>query len=555
MEVSTKKSDYQQLIWDFMGIAWRRKFWVLIPLALGITASIYLYFTLPKIYQSSTLILVEGQKVPQSVVQSAVSGTAQDRLSTIKQQILSRTFLLKIIDKYNLYEGESPSLLKSILDKLLQKEHTPISSANKIERMRNNTELKVNRGKKLESFSISYMGKHPETVMNVTNELASLVIEENLRIRESFIEGATDFLEVELDNLSRELERQEKRVGDYKRAHMGELPEQLDSNLRALDRFQANLAAIQIAKKAAKDRITDLERMYEAVKIQQSQLGSEILLDHTTATLEPLPISPLQKRLNRSRETLSNLLMEYNDNYPDVVMLRREINDLEKQIKASNTNSRTALPKNTQETPRGTEKKHSGDTNIGAGPLSTLLQQIREANDELKDIGEKEKKVLRQIQMYELRVENTPKREQEMVIIQRDYDNVSSSYQALLAKKLNAKISENLEKRQKGEQFRVIDTANLPDKPVKPNKLMVMLIGSVLGLGLGIGLAFIREQLDNSIRKAEEVERITSVLVLAIIPDFETELKKSEKAASRKVVDIEQFSGRKRYLRQSGGKK
>lgn len=546
MDAAVKKQDYQQMLWDFMGIAWRRKFWVLIPLAIGIAVSVSLLFTLPKIYQSSTLILVEEQKVPQSVVESAVSGTAQDRLSTIKQQVLSRSFLMRVMERFNLYENEPSSFFQAVLDKI-QIKQKPLSATDKLERMRKDIELKINRGNRLESFSISYMGRHPETVMNVTNELASLVIEENLRIREAFIEGATDFLDVELENLRNKLEAQEKRVGDYKRDHIGELPEQLDSNLRALDRFQATLETIQFSKKAVNDRILDLERTLKAV---QGQEGAGTLLIESSVVdgrLESLPQSPLKRKLNEYKQSLSGLLMEYNETYPDVIILRRRIEELEKRVAESESNQVPVSGKQ--------KKSESKEVPRDSGPTTALLLQIRSAYDELKDIEKREKDIKVQIDGYELRVENTPKREQELVTIQRDYDNVSASYQSLLSKKLNAEISENLEKRQKGEQFRVIDSADLPEKPIKPNKMMVLLLGSVMGLGAGIGLAFIREQLDNSIRKPEEVERITSVLVLAVIPDFEDEIRQYEKQRGQKVVDIEQFSDRKRYLRRGGSNK
>ncbi|MFQ5543994.1 MAG: GNVR domain-containing protein, partial [Nitrospiria bacterium] len=187
-------------------------------------------------------------------------------------------------------------------------------------------------------------------------------------------------------------------------------------------------------------------------------------------------------------------------------------------------------------------------------PAMMLVTQIRSANEDLKNLVTREAEIEGQIKLYEQRVENTPKREQEMVTIQRDYDNISRSYQALLSKKLNAEISENLEKRQKGEQFRIIDPANLPEKPIKPNKFLVLLIGTGVGMGLGIAFAFVREQFDNSIRKPEEVERITSVLVLAVIPDFEDEIKQKQKSKTQKVVNIEQFSGRKQFLKRGGVK-
>jgi len=538
VDTATKKLDYQQLIWDFIGIAWRRKFWVLIPLVLGVVISIYVSSALPKIYQSSTFILVEQQKVPQSVVKSAVTGTAQDRLSSIKQQVLSRSFLMRIIDKFSLYQKGEPSLFQKITGK--SHEATPPSTGSKIKRMRESIQVDTRGRRRLESFSISFLGREPETVMNVTNELASLVIEENLKIREAFIEGATDFLDGELNTLKKNLETQEKRIGDYKRAHIGELPEQLDSNLRALDRFQATLETIRLSKKAAMDRSIDLERMYKLAKIQGN---TNPLLSQALTGLEPLALSPIQQRLFQLNRVLADLRIEYNETYPDIIVLRHKIEDLENQIKKSVPPQRS-VPSNGQ---------IEGKTipSIDSKPaVAALLNQIRSTNEALRDLVKREKNLISQIARYERRVENTPKREQEMVTIQRDYNNVSASYQSLLSKKLNAEISENLEKRQKGEQFRIIDTANLPEKPIKPDKMMIVLMGSALGFGLGVGLAFIREQLDNSIRKPEEVERITSVLVLAIIPDFEDELRKSGQKSAPKVVDID--SGRKRYSRRDG---
>ncbi|MFQ5543847.1 MAG: GumC family protein, partial [Nitrospiria bacterium] len=470
MDLETKKLDYQELLWDFIGIGWRRKFWILIPLLIGAAISVYLVFTLPKIYQSNTLILVEAQKVPQSIVQSAVTGTAQDRLASIKQQVLSRSFLLRIIEKFGLYQNGGASYFQNLLAKIgIEPKQKTVSTGSKIGAMRKNIEVRTNGRRRLESFSISFSGEDPETVMNVTNELASLVIEENLRIREGFIEGATDFLNVELENLKKELERQEKRFGDYKRTYMGELPEQLDANLRALDRFQANLEAIRISKKTTHDRIDDLERRYKNLSEQQARMTSDNMIDPAIG-LNPIAQSPLEQTLSQYRVMLADLLIEYNDNYPDVIILKRKIEELEK--KAGNIRRKTANPE---------LREGSSDTapqSIVSEPAMMLVTQIRSANEDLKNLVTREAEIEEQIGLYEQRVENTPKREQEMVTIQRDYDNISNSYQALLSKKLNAEISENLEKRQKGEQFRIIDPANLPEKPIKPNKFLVLLIGT-----------------------------------------------------------------------------
>lgn len=534
MESEIKKLDYQQFLWNVFSIAWHRKFWLFVPVLIGGLVSIYLIKTLPKIYESSTFILVEGQKIPQNIVKSAVTGTAQDRLSTIKQQILSRSFLSKIIEKFGLYETDDPS--KSLRD------------GAKINKIRENIVVATKGRKRLESFSISFKGEDPETVMNVTNELASLVMEENLKIREEFVEGAIEFLNVELDRLKKELENQEGRIGEYKRVHLGELPEQLDSNLRALDRFQANLETTQVSKKIIQDRVIDLERMLERAKQEIITNKLRIQQGLPTATVEEIPLlagSPLEHRLAERKEALLELLTEYSEDYPDVAILRRNIATLEKQVASLRENQSVVSRSDNK-----TSLELQGDSALASSisdSVFTLRRQLAKANQELDDLMKKEREIQNKIQEYEHRVENIPKREQEMVIMSRDYDNIATNYQALMNKKLSANISENLEKRQKGEQFRVIDSANFPEKPISPNKLNIALIGIVGGLGLGGALVFCREQLDNSIRNSEEVERITSVLVLAEIPDFSATFTKN-----KDVVDLEKFADRKKRLRSKG---
>ncbi len=369
MNEDVKKTDYQQILWDFLAIAWRRKYWILIPVILGTTTAAYLIKTLPKVYQSSTLILVEDQKVPQRIVESAVTGTAEDRLSTIKQQILSRSFLHRIIEKFKLYESEDPK--------------KQLSQGAKINQIREDIEVETKGRKRLESFSISYKGEDPETVMNVTNELASLVMEENLKIREEFVEGAIVFLDVELDNLKAELERQEARIGEYKRTHLGELPEQLDSNLRALDRFQLNLDSIHRAKKVAQDRILDLERMLGEAKRQEVGLNF-------SGDSDARPRSALMQELEHRKQELTDLMTEYSEDYPDVVILKRNIRLLENKISQSNSEENAIAEAGKPLVESGQESQQ----------VLALRQQILKMNEEIRFLEKKEKELLEQVQIY-----------------------------------------------------------------------------------------------------------------------------------------------------------
>lgn len=536
------KQDYQQMLRDYIGILWRQKIWILIPTIGGILVSIVLILYLPKVYRSTTLILVEAQKVPEEYVKSAVTGSVEGRLSTIKQQILSRTLLTKIIDRYGLYkEGAQKMATEEV-----------------IEMMRRKIEVKtVGRGN-IDAFSLSFEGTSPVTVMEVTNQLASLFIEENLKIREQLVEGTSEFLDNELNSIKQTLEHQESQIGEFKRIHMGELPGQLDANLRSLDRFQSDLASIQLAKKAIQDRRMALENSVEAARRRMDEvvrLNEEMDLiagesNIPSAGPKPPVTSPLMHKLIQKKKELASLSVEYKESYPDIIALKREIRQLEDEVAETELSGKMVQspPEAVEDRVEGARTRRSGANEKGGpgkpsptaewdtGFMADLQKQIRSVNQDMEALKERELNLRKQIQIFEKRVEDTPAREQEFATLLRDYESTRKNYGALLDKKLGAKISENLEKKQKGEQFRILDPANLPEKPFKPDQLKIGLAGLVLGLGGGLGLAFIREQLDSSIRKPEEVERIISVPVLVSIPDFAEEMGMIERAAKSKVT-------------------
>jgi len=532
--------DLLQLVRDYLGMIWRQKIWIILPLIGGILIAGILIVKLPKIYRSTTLILVEAQKVPEEYVKSAVSGTVEGRLSTIQQQIMSRSLLERIINKFELYPKNS--------EKVVTEEA--------IGAMRNNIEVRTTlaRNNNIEAFSISFQGKDPLMVMNVTNELASLFIEENLKIREQLVEGTTEFLDNELKNLKETLERQEARIGEFKRTYMGELPQQLEANLRSLDRIQSDLLATQLSIRSAQDRKLVLEKTIELTRQriekaanQDREVDDHLLLESGIAppTAERPP-SPLMLKLIQKKLDLANLQTEYKETYPDIVMLKREIQELEDQVALTEMSEAGTLPEglkdpgqSTQNTPKKAPLRMPIGFELERAQIAESQRQIQAIDLELNSLKERERGLQRQIQLYEKRVESVPAREQELAVLERDYENIKKNYQALLDKKLNAKIAENLEKRQKGEQFRILDPANLPEKPFKPEPLQIAFLGIAGGLGVGVALAFIREKLDSSIRKPEEVERITAVPVLASIPDFDEELMITEKYLSKTVADHE----------------
>jgi polysaccharide biosynthesis transport protein len=467
-EVPLSLSDYWQ-------IAIHRKWLIagVILLSLGIAGLLCL--VLPKSYRSSTLILVEDQKMPQDYVKAIVGGNIEGRLIMIKQQVVSRTLLTRVIDEFKLFPkgGRAAGALEDM-----------------IELMRKSIKVETvgSPGTKgVEAFFISYAHTDPMMAMKITAKLASLFIEENLRFREQFVEGASEFLEQELAKAKEGLEIQEQAISDFRKRFMGELPQHLEPNLRALDRIQSELIGTNESIQSLSERIGLIDKA-----IRDYEHG----------------VDPLLSRLRELERNLSALSAAYKETYPDIVQTKQEI----EMIKAELIGKRSLSDQKLDEATIS-----SFDTS-----LQGLLRQKAEARIDLAGLKDRRMRLNAQMKFYDTRVERTPAREQDLMILIRDYENMQKNYQSLLEKKLNARVAGNLEKRQKGEQFRMIDPAFVPQKPEKPDPMRIMLLGLAIGCGVGFGGAFVLEQMKSSFRRAEEAELLLGIPLLAAIPDFKT---------------------------------
>lgn len=517
-------SSWSLSIKDYWDIAVRRKWLILAILAscLGIAGALSLY--LPKVYRSSTLILVETQKIPESYVRPVIGGTIFERLTMIQQQVLSRTLLLKVIDEFNLYPDKSQFG----------------DTEGLIESMRKNIKIETKGGGRVEAFSISYAHQDPMMAMKVTARLASQFIEENLKVREQFVEGTTEFLQEELRRAKVSLEDQERAISDFKKKFMGELPAQVETNLHHLDRLQREMTTVTEALDNANDRRAAIHKAINAYEtLGMPMFESARKAQYTPAEGERsirksdespgfqgggVPgfgsVDPLGIRLRELERTLTSLKAEYKDTYPDVIQVKHEM----EQIKAQLGQKFGAGGADTSK-PAGARRMAGGQ---GPDPYyHELLRQRDEGEIGIASLKERHQRLIAQIKEYQDRVERAPTREQEMMILVRDYENTKRNYEALLDKQLNARVSENLEKRQKGETFRILDPANLPEKPEKPDVLMIMLAGLAVGCGVGYGIAFSLEQWAPPFRRPEEVESILGLPVLATIPVLQSAYRQS----------------------------
>ena len=465
---------------DIVEIILRRRWWIIIPFCLCIIIGIILAFTLPKYYKSETLVLIQPQKVPTDYVQPIVTTDIDSRLDAFSREILSRSNLEKIMKDFNMYtepkykmffvEDKIADMRKRISVSLLRRELPGRYSG-------------------AYAFTISFTGKDPEKVMKVTNALASYFINENIRFRETESRGTNTFLEEELNSIRKELALKENQLKEYREKYMGGLPEQLSSNLNMLTRIQEQLKVKETSLLDAKSKL--------AMLMDQIKEGALLFGQGAAVTSDGRIVSDFEKpiSLEQARAMLSYLETRYTPKHPDIIRLRKIISDLEtnKQNNKDAEGMSEYIPANA--------KMEVEQIKVN---ISTLTTDISKLNSQVRD--------------YEKRIENTPQREQELKSIERDYENKKATYSMLLNKKLETELSVNMEKKQKGEKFLILDPAMLPEKPVFPNMKMLFLLTLVAGPNIGLGLIFLLEYMDTSFRSPKDVESYLGFSVLATVP-------------------------------------
>jgi protein tyrosine kinase modulator len=448
----------------------RRRWVILVPLCIALLAGIYLAFTLPRVYEAKTLILVESQSVPRNFVQPIVTEDTAQRISTISQQILSRTSLEKIIKEFGLLSGPAQASL-FMEDKVAEL------------RQQISVEVSSDHRRQTDAFTISFRGEDPDVVMRVANGLATDFIDANLKVRESQAVGTSTFLESQMESMRKKLELLEEKIQDFRKEHMGELPEQLNTNLSILQRLQEGLNSRQQGLLEAKLRLAELNN--QAVSKEPSVLvldGSQ-RRDDGAVSLEDL------------RAQLESLQSRYTDAHPDIQRLKKRIAELES--KSNQMQDEAAM---TRHIP------------------PVLRHQMADANREIQGDESEIENLKRQIDEYQKKVDAIPKREQELLSLNRDYHNIKTTYDSLLNRKLEADIAVSMERKQKGEQFRVLDPARVPKRPVAPNLKKLFLLVIAGGLGAGAGLALLLEIAKPTFRNPDEIESRLGLPVLVSIP-------------------------------------
>jgi len=486
--------------------------WIIIATFLLVSgATVVITYRMPNVYTSETLILVDPQRVPEAYIKSTVSGDIRNRLGTLSQQILSATRLQKIIDSFNLYPSQRKTLAREDV----------------ISRMRADIGVNVvsdfGGNQDLQAFRISYSGTQPQLVAQVANQLASLFIEENLKAREQQATGTTEFLASQLQETRKTLEDQESKLKNFKLQHVGELPEQQSADLQILGQLQAQLQTENDSLARAQQQKSYLRSLTAqptpgVVDLDALKPPPVIPVASNTANQSaPASVSPL----DASKARLAALLERgYTDKHPDIQKLRRQIREQEaRQAKEAAAEPPVPPPQvpAAQVVP-ATPLVRTPPPEPVSTPNPVLVSQLQAVDDEIAKHTQEQQRLTKMVATYQTKLEAIPVREQQMTELVRDYEISKTHYSQLLEKQLSAETATQLEVRQKGEKFTVLDPAQPAERPSKPNRRLLNAGGCLSGLGLGLLLALATEFLGLSITAPEQITEATGLPVFEVIP-------------------------------------
>lgn len=462
---------------DYWEIARRRWPWVIIPLLLIAGGGITLVRHLPKLYRSEAMILVEAQKVPTTFVQPTVSENTDQLLIEISEEILSRTNLLAIINKYDLYPRLRGVLTERQLVARMRQDITVKNITSEAQQQQEQ------QGQQGGAFQIAYDGATPQQAQMVTRDLAGLFIAENLAVRQRQAQGTVQFIDAELERARRQLQTQSAQLAALEQQYMGALPEQEASNLQQLSGEQTALEAAE--QQAARDQ-------------QQKTYLQSLQAALATAPGAGAPASPLAARLQAAQVQLAMAEQTDKPDHPDVIRLKREVAALRKAV-AADPGAVTAPG------PAGMSAEQI------RGELATLDQDARWQRRQ-------ERKITAKIHQLRSRVALTPAVNEQLAAVQRNYKIATDNYESLLKKRDAAQMAAAMEEQAEGEEFRVVDPASLPQRPDKPQVAKLSLLAVIFGLLAGVALGMTREYADPVVRNERDVAYYLGTTVLAQVP-------------------------------------
>lgn len=528
---------------EYLAALRRHKGQIVAVTAVLAAVSVVVAIALPPVYRSSATILVQEQEVPPDLVRSTITSFADERIQVISQQVMTRAVLLQLINKYGLYE----------------KDRGRMTSEDILERMRKDIKLSTvnadisdrSSGRRVNAtiaFKISYDAPQPDSAQKVVDDLVSHYLNENVKVRQQSVAETTAFLTQEADRLAKQIQAIEVKLAEFKRRNVGRLPESSAVNVQLAERTASELQRVERETSMLQDRKLSLEAQLalvrpnaptvsgtegeriptseerlRALQARYASISAVYGADHPDVRRVQREMAALKAetgapgkvdtadQLKKLEAELAALKERYGDDHPDVQRLKRSI----AALTASEVKPATA--------PRAGNKRSVDPIQTADNPAYLVLAaQLDSTKRELTQLSSLRDDLRARQRTYDTRLLQIPEVEREYSELTRDYGNAQTRYREIKAKQMQAEGAVELEKDSKAERFSLGEPANLPQSPFSPNRPAIALIGLVASLGSGLGLAWLREAFDPSVKGPLELARITPVPILTAIPYIET---------------------------------
>ncbi len=455
-----------------LAVILRRRFpWFAIPSGLSALIAAGIALGLPPVYEAQTTILIEPANIPDAVVRTTVVSDKESRFQQSRLRLLTRDSLASVIDEFGLYADESAPM--EMLVERVREEATIEPILPQI--------IDPRAPMEIDSVRIAFRHRDPVIAARVTTKLGREFIRFNMEARAADAQGTSDFLASELEREEEALEKVLKEIIEFKEKHVGELPDQLLMNRTALDRLKRDVSR----KEAQKEEAQGVAMLLDA----------QIQLVREGGTLDDDPLSQRKQAIEEGMMSFD--AQGYTDKHPDVMLYKAQLAEVEAEM-ARRSESEGELPKSTS--------------------MARLLSELRRASVAAQVTARELDRMYEDMAMYEMRLANTPNREAELGKWLGQATSLERTIQQLREKKAQADTARSLESQQKGEKFRVIESAQPPSQPVSPNRPLVFVIGMLGGLLAGIVALVIREMTDGRVYTIDELHEVLPIPVLATVP-------------------------------------
>lgn len=497
---------------DYLSIPWKRRWYLLTTILLVLAGAAVIAWLRPNMYRSEARILVESATMlDENLSPNAAQARAEERMNGLRQKLESRTFLQRLAERVQL-RAASSSLLEE----------------DEIEHVRNYLEVSKSPGN---VFTVAYVADSARAAQEVTSTLVDMLIQENQNNLKEMATGKKDFMNDELALAQRELDIIDQKIAQFKKVNLGALPEQTVANMNLLSGLNNQLVAVentldrlQDQKKAIEFRIQEQRRMIELARSLAP--GEESARSEMRS---PAALSPTASLLATKRAQLSETAARYTDRHPDVIRLKKEVEDLERQLKETETSAaddKVVAAPVAPNSPASSGGAGSGtDKNLSQVEFSAEAEIARAKNESDilgKNIGRKEKEradLIRDIDIYKRRLNLAPALEQELTALMRDHETQQKLVETLKTRQFNANIAASATNFEQNDTYKLLDEATLPKHPIFPTRLHILLIGLALSLAAGYGAALGREVMEPSLSNDDEASALFKIPVLASIPE------------------------------------